>query len=90
MAVPCALLGVFLVLRRDAMIGHGLAHVAFAGVALGLLLQLMPLLAALAVAVLTALGIMRIKEKAGLYGDTAIAIFSCYALNFSKVSLKTE
>ncbi|MFQ5721519.1 MAG: metal ABC transporter permease, partial [Candidatus Aminicenantales bacterium] len=75
-AVACALLGVFLILRRDAMIGHGLAHVAFAGVALGLLLQVMPLLAALAVAVLTALGIMKIKEKAGLYGDTAIAIFS--------------
>jgi len=56
-AVACALLGVFLILRRDAMIGHGLAHVAFAGVALGIL-------------------IMKIKEKAGLYGDTAIAIFS--------------
>jgi len=75
-AVACALLGVFLILRRDAMIGHGLAHVAFAGVALGILLKVMPLLAALAVAVLTALGIMKIKEKAGLYGDTAIAIFS--------------
>ena len=75
-AMACALLGVFLILRRDAMIGHGLAHVAFAGVALGLLLKIMPLLAALAVAMLTALGIMKIKEKAGLYGDTAIAIFS--------------
>lgn len=75
-AIACALLGVFLILRRDAMIGHGLAHVAFAGVALGILLKVMPLVAALAVAVLTALGIMKLKEKAGLYGDTAIAIFS--------------
>lgn len=75
-AIACAVLGVFLILRRDAMIGHGLAHVAFAGVALGLFLEVMPLLAALIIAVLTALGIMKLKEKAGLYGDTAIAIFS--------------
>jgi len=74
--VACAVLGVFLVLRRDSMIGHGLAHVTFAGVALGLLLNLMPLLMALLLAVLAGLLIMIIKEKAGLYGDTAIAIFS--------------
>lgn len=75
-AIACALLGVFLILRREAMIGHGLAHVTFAGVALGLFLKVMPLVAALIVAVLAALGIMKLKEKAGLYGDTAIAIFS--------------
>jgi zinc transport system permease protein len=75
-AIACAVLGIFLILRRDAMIGHGLAHVTFAGVALGLFLNIIPLLAALIIAVLTALGIMKIKEKAGLYGDTAIAIFS--------------
>ena len=32
----CAVLGVFLVLRRYALVGHGLAHVAFGGVAVGL------------------------------------------------------
>ena len=75
-AVACAVLGVFLILRRDAMIGHGLAHVTFGGVALGLLLNLMPLLVALMAAVLCAVGILKLKEKAGLYGDTAIGIFS--------------
>ena len=75
-AIACAILGVFLILRRDSMIGHGLAHVTFAGIAIGLLLDLMPLAAATGVAVVTALGIMKLKERAGLYGDTAIAIFS--------------
>lgn len=79
-AVACALLGVFLILRRDSMIGHGLAHVAFAGVALGLFLKIIPLGVALVVAVVAALGIMKLKEKAGLYGDTAIAIFSSVGL----------
>lgn len=75
-AVACGLLGVFLILKRDAMIGHGLAHVAFAGVALGLFLSVMPLAAALFVAIVASLIIMKLKVKAGLYGDTAIAIFS--------------
>jgi len=74
--LACALLGVFLILRKDAMIGHGLAHVTFAGVALGLFLNVLPLLLALAVAVAAALGIMKLKDRAGLYGDTAIGIFS--------------
>jgi len=74
--IACALLGLFLILRKDAMIGHGLAHVTFGGVALGLFLNLLPLLAALAVALAAAIGIMKLKEKAGLYGDTAIGIFS--------------
>jgi zinc transport system permease protein len=79
-AIACALLGVFLILRRDAMIGHGLAHVTFAGVALGLFLKIIPLAVALIIAVLAALGIMKLKEKAGIYGDTAIAIFSSVGL----------
>lgn len=88
-AIACALLGVFLILRRDAMIGHGLAHVTFAGVAIGLLLHVLPLLTALAVAVLTALMIVKLKEKAGIYGDTAIAIFSSvgFALGILIISL---
>jgi zinc transport system permease protein len=75
-ALACALLGVFLLLRKDAMIGHGLAHITFAGVALGLFLQIMPLTVALAFAVGASLGIMKLKESAGLYGDTAIAVVS--------------
>ncbi len=79
-AVACAVLGVFLILRKDAMIGHGLSHVAFAGVALGLFLNVLPLAAALAVSVAGALAIMRLKNKAGLHGDTAIGILSSLGL----------
>ena len=88
-SIPCAILGVFLVLRRDAMIGHGLAHVTFAGVALGLLLSVAPLLVTLGVSVASALGILKLKEKAGLHGDTAIGIVSSLgmALGILLVSL---
>jgi zinc transport system permease protein len=88
-SLTCAILGVFLVLRRDAMIGHGLAHVTFGGIALGLLLYMSPILVALVVAVFSALGIVKLKEKAGLYGDTAIGIISSLgmALGIILVSL---
>jgi zinc transport system permease protein len=79
-AVACAVLGVFLVLRKDAMIGHGLSHIAFAGVALGLFLSMLPLAAALVVCAAASLAIQRIKDRAGLYGDTAIGIFSSLGL----------
>ena len=68
-AIACALLGVFLILRRDAMIGHGLAHITFAGIALGFFLTIIPLAMALAIAALTALGIMKVKEKAAYICD---------------------
>jgi len=79
-ALACAVLGVFLLLRKDAMIGHGLSHVAFAGVALGLLVREWPMAVALAVSIVAALGIMKLKESANLPGDTAIAILSSLGL----------
>ena len=45
-AVICPLIGSFLVLRRQSMIGDGLGHIAFAGVAGGALLGAQPVLSA--------------------------------------------
>ena len=75
-AVACSVLGVFLVLRRDAMLGHGLAHVTFGGVALGLFLGISPTWTALVVAILAAVLLLKLREAAGLHGDTAIGIVS--------------
>ncbi|UCG39661.1 MAG: metal ABC transporter permease [bacterium] len=75
-ALACSVLGVFLVLRRDAMLGHGLAHVTFGGVALGLLMGVSPIWTALAVAMLSAVVLLKLRDAAGLHGDTAIGILS--------------
>lgn len=45
-SLVCPLIGMFLVLRRYSMIGDSLAHASLAGVALGLLLDLNPILSA--------------------------------------------
>jgi len=75
-AVACSLLGVFLVLRRYALIGDGIAHIAFGGVASGIFFRLTPFLGALVFSLIGSLGILRIKEKAQLHGDSAIGIIS--------------
>jgi len=75
-AILCASLGVFLVLRRLSLIGDGLAHVTFGGVAVGLLLKVYPLYVSMPIVMLAALGILRLIEKARIYGDTAIGMVS--------------
>ena len=75
-AVLCSTLGVFLVLRRLSLIGDGLAHVTFGSVAVGLLLRTEPTYTAIPLVMLSSLGILRLVEKARVYGDAAIGIVS--------------
>ena len=75
-AVLCSILGVFLVLRRLSLIGDGLAHVTFGSVAIGLLLKVYPFYVAVPVVMACALGMVKLMEKARLYGDAAIGIVS--------------
>jgi len=77
--ILCAVLGVFLVLRRLSLIGDGLAHVTFGSVALALALKAQPVyvtLAALPLVLLSSLGILKLTEKARIHGDAAIGIVS--------------
>lgn len=75
MAVVCPLIGVFLVPRRLSLIADTLAHVALAGVAIGLLVGASPILGALVVTVLGALGMERLRSHGALQGDAALAVF---------------
>ncbi len=75
-AIACSLLGVFLVLRRYALIGDGIAHISFGGVATGLLFNITPFFGALIFSLIGSLGILNIKAKTNLYGDSAIGIVS--------------
>ncbi|MDR1933888.1 MAG: metal ABC transporter permease [Spirochaetales bacterium] len=79
-ALSCAALGCFLVLRRFAMIGDGLAHVGFAAVALSLVLGLAPLTLALPLVMLLSLWILKLGEKTTLYGETAVGLVSSLAM----------
>lgn len=80
-AVLCSTLGVFLVLRRLSLIGDGLAHVTFGSVAVGLLLRVYPVWVAAPLVMLSSLGIMKLTDKARMYGDAAIAIVSSLGIS---------
>src|SRR4030095_10557292 len=73
-ALICSLLGVYLVLKRLSLLGDGLAHAAFAGVATGLLLHIYPLSAALIVTSIGALGVQKLIRMTKIYGDAATAV----------------
>jgi zinc transport system permease protein len=75
-AVCCALLGIFLVLRKISMIGDGLSHMAFATVALGLLLNLSPLMVSMPILLLASLAVYALGKKSNIYGDAAIGMLA--------------
>jgi zinc transport system permease protein len=75
-AILCSTLGVFLVLRRLSLIGDGLAHATFGCVALALFLKMSPLYISIPLVMIFSLCILKLTEKARLYGDAAIGIVS--------------
>jgi len=66
--------GFFLVQRRQSLIGDGIGHVAFAGVAAGILLDVSPVLTALIAAVLGGVVIEVLRSRGGTAGDQALAL----------------
>lgn len=74
-AVICPLIGSFLVLRRQSMIGDGLGHIAFAGVAGGALMGWQPVLSAAAVTVIGALVIEWVRTRLAAFSEMILAIF---------------
>jgi zinc transport system permease protein len=79
-SVLCSTLGVLLVLRRLSLIGDGLAHVTFGSVALGLLFRVYPLYISLPVVMASSLGILKLMERARIFGDAAIGILSALGI----------
>lgn len=72
----CApLIGAFLVQKRMALMGDGVGHLAFAGVAAGALLGVWPVWSALAVAVVGALAVEHLRSRGSATGDLALALF---------------
>ena len=66
--------GFFLVQRRLSLIGDGIGHVAFAGVAAGVLLDVSPVLTALVAAIAGAVGIEWLRSRRHAAGDQALAL----------------
>ena len=81
--------GFFLVQRGQSLVGDGIGHVAFAGVAAGILLDVSPVLTALVAAVLGGVAIELLRSRGGAAGDQALALvfYTGIALGVVLVSL---
>jgi len=67
-------IGIFLVQRRLSLMGDGIGHVAFTGVAAGFFFDLLPLVTAIIAAVLGAIAIELMRERGRTQGDVALAV----------------
>jgi zinc transport system permease protein len=86
-AIVAPLIGIFLVLRRYSLIADTLAHVSLAGVAIGLLFGINPVLAALGTALIASLGIEKLRDSKKVYGESALALFLSGSLALAIVLL---
>ncbi len=89
MAIGCSFLGVFLVLRRFSLIGDGLAHVSFATVAIALLLHAQPMIISIPLVGLASLAILKLNEKAHVFGDAAIGLVSSFGIALGVIIAST-
>jgi zinc transport system permease protein len=81
------LIGIFLVLRRYSLIADTLSHVSLAGVAIGLLLNVNPLLTAIGVSVLSSFAIEKLRLSKRVYGESALSIFLSGSLAIALIIL---
>ena len=75
-----SLLGVNMVLKKKAMIGDGLSHVAFGSCAIAVCLNWAPLALTIPVVIVASFLILKISEKSKIHGDSLIAILASSSL----------
>jgi len=87
--IVAGFLGAFLLVQNLALIGDGLAHVSFGGVAVGIVLgATSPLWYALVFSILSAVLIHELQSREILTGDASIAIFLTGMLALGLVILR--
>ena len=81
-ALCCAILGVILVLKRYAMIGDGLSHVAFGAMTIAMVLTVADIYFMLPITIIVAILLIRLTNKGKVKNDSAIAMLSVGSLAF--------
>ena len=89
-AAASGVLGSFALLKRMALVGDALSHVAFPGIALGLMFNFNPFLGALAFLILGITIIWLIEHKTRLPVDTLVGIMFSLALAIGAILVPEE
>lgn len=85
-AVNCGLLGPFLVLQRLSFLSDGYGHIALAGVAIGILLGINPIITIFAVVLLGSV-VIRWALRNNLFSDAAISLLISFGVATSVVMI---
>ncbi|WJV55643.1 zinc ABC transporter permease subunit ZnuB [Prodigiosinella aquatilis] len=85
LSIAAGPLGSFVVWRRMSYFGDTLAHASLLGVALGLLLDVSPFYAVLAVTLVLSLGLVWLEQRPNLAIDTLLGIMAHSALSLGLV-----
>ncbi|MCS6875991.1 MAG: metal ABC transporter permease [Aquificaceae bacterium] len=86
-AVSTALIGVFLLIKRLAMLSAGLSHAALGGIALALVLEVDPMVLTVIYTILLGVLIQFLVEKYSLPADTVVALFFSFGVAFAIIVL---
>jgi len=81
------LIGTFLVLRRYSLIADTLSHVALAGIAVGFITGIHPIIAATATSVAASVFIERLRTTKRVYGESALSLFLSGSLAIAVILL---
>lgn len=81
--IPC--IGVVVVLKRLSMIGDALSHTSLAGIAAGLIIGINPVVGAIVISIIAALGIEFIRKKIPKYAEMSIAIIMSAGIGLAGV-----
>jgi zinc transport system permease protein len=84
------LIGVFVILRKEALLSDALAHTLLLGIALSITFKINALAGILAFAVLAGIGIFLIKEKANLGTDAIVGVFFTTSLAIGSLLISSE
>lgn len=74
-AAGASLLGAFAILKRMALVGDALSHVAMPGIALAVIFKINPFIGAIAFLVMAVIGIWIIEYKSALSLETIVGVF---------------
>lgn len=88
-AILCPIIGLFIVLRRNSMIGDTLSHSSFAGVAIGLVIGVNPIITAFLFTSICAIIIEFLRGYFKKYAELVMSIVLTFSLGIAIILIST-